>query len=116
MKNKWRRWYIVLINEHKYNPYKDVSITKKRPVVIWNNSYKLKGKVIAFHCTSKYKKYNEDFLVKISDGTNLQKETWVNLRHLYFIDNKDIIWNKNLGVVKDKDAKEQIKNFINVFF
>ncbi|MGL5438348.1 MAG: type II toxin-antitoxin system PemK/MazF family toxin [Metamycoplasmataceae bacterium] len=113
---KWKskKWYIVWISELKYNPYKNIENNKQRPVIIWNNSKKLKGHIIAFHCTTKLDPNNPYMYEVINNNEN--KKTWVNMKKIYFVKVSDIDWTKKLGVLKNADQKEKIINFINTFF
>lgn len=115
-KNKWKskRWVIVWISEIKYNPYKDVDVKKRRPVLIWNNALSLNGKVICFHCTSKNN--NKKFCYQINQGTKIIKPTWVDMRKIYFVSTKDIDWKNKLGRITDQEAKHNIKQFIKTYF
>ena len=114
-KNKWKskRWHIVWISEIKYNPYKNVDINKKRPVLIWNNSLSLDGKVIAFYCTTKFDKNNK-FLYLVYENSN--KKTYVDMRKIFFVNINDINWKTKLGLVKDTNVKNKIKDFITRYF
>lgn len=102
--------------ESKYNPYLGVDENKKRPIMIWNNSYQLKGKVIGFYCTTKKNNYNKNFLIKYStknDGT----ECFVNLSRMFVIDIKDIDFKNNRWFkIKDQETRNKIINLIDVMF
>ena len=54
-KKKWRskKWQVILVPEKQYNPYENVSDSKLRPVMMWNNSRSLNGWNICFYCSSK---------------------------------------------------------------
>lgn len=65
-KFKSRKWLIVPISEKKYNNYKNVNESKKRPVLVWSNSTQLKGKIICFYYTIKLNIRNKYNLILIN--------------------------------------------------
>lgn len=118
MNKKWKskKWCVVFVKEHIYNPYKNVDMKKERPMMIWNNSRKLGGKVIAFYCTTKYKA-NRPFMYQINSDNQLNKPiTWVDLRKMYFVDMKDINWAKRWGDAKNQETRQKVVEFIKEFF
>ncbi|MGL4948021.1 MAG: hypothetical protein ACRC42_01400 [Mycoplasma sp.] len=117
-KKKWksRKWQIVSISEHKYNPYKDVSLTKERPVLIWNNAMSLNGKVICFYCTSKFNA-NNNHLIKInSNYINSNKDTYIDMTKIFFVKAIDINWKSNWGTLTDHETKMKVNDFIKKYF
>lgn len=113
-KYKNRKWTVVSISEKKYNPYEGVQESKERPVLVWNNSNKLFGKILCFYCTSKESSHTRNFLYEINDKNN--KKTYVDLSKVIFVENRDINWNKRWFNVKDKSIKVEITERINEMF
>lgn len=113
-KFKSRKWLIVSISEKKYNPYKEVSEQKKRPVLIWSNSKYLKGKVICFYCTTKFNEKNKHnlFLIREKDG----KKSYVDISKIFFVNNNDINWKERWFLIKDEKLRKQIIEKINTYF
>ena len=114
-KQNWKskKWIIYDIPEYKYNYYEGVNKNKRRPVLIWNNSFSLRRKVICFHCTSK-KNSKNPFLLKINKKEN--RETYVDLSKIYFVNTTDINWKSKWGKIIINEDKEKINNFLKLFF
>ena len=114
-KQNWKskKWDIYDIPEYKYNNYEGVHKNKRRQVLIWNNSLSLRRKVICFHCTSKTNPKNH-FLLKINTKGN--KETYVDLSRIYFVNIWDINWKSKWGKIIFNEDKDRINNFLKIFF
>ncbi len=115
-KKKWRskKWQVILVPEKKYNPYENVSDSKLRPVMMWNNSRSLNGWNICFYCSSKPPiKSHKGFCFE----TKMKKQktnTWIYMNKIIWVHHKDI--GRKIGLVTDSKIKENIIMFISEFF
>lgn len=114
-KHKFKRWHVVWVSELKYNPYRNVDEKKQRPVMIWNNSNELRGKIIAFYCTSKFDPMNP-FLYCINSNYDNKIITYVDLRKIMVIKTSDVNWQHKWGIVKNLETREKVNQFIQKFF
>lgn len=108
------RW----VYEWRYNPYKNVSKRKKRPILVWCNKSKyLSHKMFCFYCSTKFDKYNKKCCVKISKALNnsFKWDTYVWIHKPILVDNADVIkncWQR----IDNKQTRENIEQKVEELF
>ena len=106
------------MHEWQYNTYQEVSIRKKRPVLIWCNKSKyLSHRMFCFYCSSKFDKYNKKCCVKISKKLNnsFKKDTYVWVHKPILVNNADVI-KKSWQQINNKQTRENIEQKVKEIF